>query len=74
MHYPVFLDLTGRPCFVIGGCGMAEEKVQGLLRSNARVTVIAPDLTRSSTSWPLKAGSTGSPADIAGGTCGARSW
>lgn len=45
VHYPVFLDLAGRPCFVIGGCGMAEEKVQGLLRSNARVTVIAPDLT-----------------------------
>jgi siroheme synthase-like protein len=45
MHYPVFLDLNGRPCFVIGGCGMAEEKVAGLLRSAARVTVVAPDLT-----------------------------
>ncbi len=45
MHYPVFLDLTGRPCFVIGGCAMAEEKVKGLVAAGARVTVISPDMT-----------------------------
>jgi siroheme synthase (precorrin-2 oxidase/ferrochelatase) len=44
-HYPVFLDLTGRPCFVIGGCAMAEEKVKGLVAAGARVTVISADLT-----------------------------
>ncbi|MEO6195445.1 MAG: bifunctional precorrin-2 dehydrogenase/sirohydrochlorin ferrochelatase [Thermoanaerobaculia bacterium] len=44
-HYPVFLDLTGRPCFVIGGCAMAEEKVKGLVAAGARVTVISPDMT-----------------------------
>lgn len=44
-HYPVFLDLKGRPCFVIGGCAMAEEKVKGLVDAGARVTVISPDLT-----------------------------
>ena len=44
-HYPVYLDLRNRPCFVLGGCGMAEEKVRGLLESKARVTVISPDLT-----------------------------
>jgi siroheme synthase-like protein len=45
MYYPVFLDLKDRPCFVIGGCGMAEEKVRGLLAAGARVTVISLDLT-----------------------------
>lgn len=44
-HYPVFLDLRERPCVVLGGCGMAEEKVKGLLAAGARVTVIAPALT-----------------------------
>jgi siroheme synthase-like protein len=44
-YYPVFLDLRGRSCFVIGGCGLAEEKVRGLLASGARVTVISPELT-----------------------------
>lgn len=44
-HYPVYLDLRSRPCFVLGGCAMAEEKVHGLLGSGARVTVISPDLT-----------------------------
>ncbi|HEY9421783.1 MAG TPA: bifunctional precorrin-2 dehydrogenase/sirohydrochlorin ferrochelatase [Thermoanaerobaculia bacterium] len=43
-HYPVYLDLRNRLCFVIGGCGMAEEKVRGLLESKARVTVISTDL------------------------------
>jgi precorrin-2 dehydrogenase/sirohydrochlorin ferrochelatase len=44
-HYPVYLDLTGRPCFVIGGCATAEEKVKGLVAAGAKVTVISPDLT-----------------------------
>jgi precorrin-2 dehydrogenase / sirohydrochlorin ferrochelatase len=44
-HYPVYLDLKDRLCFVIGGCAMAEEKVKGLVAAGARVTVISPDLT-----------------------------
>ena len=44
-YYPVFLDLAGRPCVVLGGCGMAEEKVKGLLNAGARVLVVAPSLT-----------------------------
>lgn len=45
MHYPVFLDLRGRPCTVIGDGHLAEEKVRGLLAVEAAVTVIAPALT-----------------------------
>ncbi|HEX4966775.1 MAG TPA: bifunctional precorrin-2 dehydrogenase/sirohydrochlorin ferrochelatase [Thermoanaerobaculia bacterium] len=44
-HYPVYLSLAGRHCFVIGGCALAEEKVKGLLAGDAKVTVIAPEVT-----------------------------
>lgn len=44
-HYPVFLDLSGQPCTVIGGGEVAERKVASLLEVGARVTVISPTLT-----------------------------
>lgn len=44
-HYPVFLDLRGRPCVVFGGGHLAEEKAHGLLAVEALVTVIAPSLS-----------------------------
>lgn len=44
-HYPVFLDLRGRPCVVFGGGHLAEEKAHGLLVVEALVTVIAPSLS-----------------------------
>ena len=44
-YYPVFLDLTGRPCVVVGGGEVAERKIQNLLECLATVTVISPDAT-----------------------------
>lgn len=43
--YPVSLNLTRRPCVVIGGGPIAEQKVLALLEAGARVTVVAPALT-----------------------------
>jgi precorrin-2 dehydrogenase/sirohydrochlorin ferrochelatase len=44
-YYPIFLRVAGRPCLVIGGGRVAEQKVQSLRQSGAQVTVISPDLT-----------------------------
>ena len=41
-HYPIFLDLTGKPVLVVGAGRVALRKVKGLLEGGARVTVVAP--------------------------------
>src|SRR5947209_4519207 len=41
--YPIALDLFDKPCLVVGGGALAHEKVEGLLRAAARVTVVDPD-------------------------------
>ena len=43
--YPVVLDLTGRPCLVVGGGAIALRKVSALVEAGARVTVVSPSLT-----------------------------
>ena len=42
--YPVFLDLRGRCCVVLGGGALALEKVQGLLGAEAMVRGVAAGL------------------------------
>ena len=44
--YPVFLNLNGRRCVVVGGGQIAEGKVLKLLDSGAKITVISPDATQ----------------------------
>jgi siroheme synthase-like protein len=43
--YPIFLDLSGRRCVVIGGGPVAERRVEGLLASGADLTLISPMVT-----------------------------
>ena len=44
-YYPVFLDIRGRRCVVIGGGDLGEEKVDRLVDYGADTVVIAPTLT-----------------------------
>lgn len=41
---PIFLNISNRPCVVIGGGDVAARKVNMLLKANAAVTVVAPEL------------------------------
>ena len=43
--YPIALDLSDRLTVVVGGGGVAERKVRGLLAAGARVRVVAPEAT-----------------------------
>ena len=44
-YYPIFLDVRGRPCLVVGGGAIATRKVEGLLQAGASVTVMSPEVT-----------------------------
>lgn len=43
-YYPVYLNLNGRKCVVVGGGRIALRKVKALLEHGAEITVISPDL------------------------------
>lgn len=43
--YPIFLNIDGKPCLVVGGGAVGERKVQDLLAAGAKVTVISREVT-----------------------------
>ena len=43
--YPIFLEMAGRACVVIGGGAVAERKVAALLEVGASVTIVSPSLS-----------------------------
>ncbi|MBI3002331.1 MAG: bifunctional precorrin-2 dehydrogenase/sirohydrochlorin ferrochelatase [candidate division NC10 bacterium] len=43
--YPIFLEVRGRLCLVVGGGAVAERKVRALLTQGAAVRVVGPTLT-----------------------------
>ena len=44
-YLPIFLEVGGRNCVVIGGGAIAERKVRTLIEADASVTVISPEIT-----------------------------
>jgi precorrin-2 dehydrogenase/sirohydrochlorin ferrochelatase len=50
-YYPLFLDITGRKCVVVGGGNVAERKVERLLACGARVEVVGKSLTPLLAAW-----------------------
>lgn len=51
VYYPVFLNLVGRKCVVVGGGSVAERKVERLLESGAHVKIVSPRLTPTLAAW-----------------------
>src|SRR5262245_23412713 len=50
-YFPIYLDMKGRRCLVIGGGTVAERKIASLLEAGAQVTVISPDVTETIARW-----------------------
>ncbi len=44
-YYPIWLDIQGRRCVVVGGGKVAERKVAFLVKCRAEVVLISPDIT-----------------------------
>ena len=44
-YYPVYLNLRGRRCVIVGGGSVAEGKIRRLLDSGADICVVSPDAT-----------------------------
>ncbi len=44
-YYPLFVNIEGRTCLVVGGGAVGERKVKSLLSHGARVRLIARELT-----------------------------
>ena len=47
-YIPIFLDVTGRRCVVVGGGEVAARKVESLLAAGAQVVIVSPSLSAAS--------------------------
>ena len=43
--FPIYLKLANRRCLVVGAGRIGEEKIEGLLLADAKITVVAPNAT-----------------------------
>lgn len=48
-YYPITIDITNRPCLIVGGGRVAIRKAGGLQEAGAKVTIISPDIDDSVT-------------------------
>lgn len=44
-YYPVYLNLAGKRCVILGGGTIAQGKIGALLQAGCQITVISPDAT-----------------------------
>ncbi|MBI5969781.1 MAG: bifunctional precorrin-2 dehydrogenase/sirohydrochlorin ferrochelatase [Deltaproteobacteria bacterium] len=65
-YYPVFLDIAGRHCVVVGGGRVAERKAASLVSAGAEVIVISPAFTKGLKGLTNKISSSSYPSPFRG--------
>lgn len=50
-HYPIYIDLKNRAVLLVGAGVVAERKAQSLLKSGARIRVVAQQLSKQFQTW-----------------------
>jgi siroheme synthase-like protein len=50
-YFPIYLEMAGRRCLVVGGGEVAERKVASLLEAGAKVAAISPEATDNLLHW-----------------------
>lgn len=50
-YFPIFLDIRGKPCLVVGGGEIATHKASQLLKYGPRLTIVAPTATAAILDW-----------------------
>jgi len=51
--FPIFVKLAGRAVLVVGAGKVAENKIEGLLDTGARIRVVAPEATNRVQEWAM---------------------
>lgn len=50
-YYPIFLDIENHDVLIIGGGAVCTRKAEAMMKYGARVTVVAPEVTREIAEW-----------------------
>jgi siroheme synthase-like protein len=53
-YFPIYLEMAGRRCLVVGGGEVAERKVASLLEAGAKVAAISPEATDNLLRWSME--------------------
>ncbi|MEN6325287.1 MAG: bifunctional precorrin-2 dehydrogenase/sirohydrochlorin ferrochelatase [Syntrophomonas sp.] len=62
--FPIYLDLSGKNCLVIGGGPVAERKVENLLEYEVNIKIVSPQVEKRIKEWSLEGSITWLPREF----------